>query len=242
LDYSFKEFLSTLAKTKNMLIIGHRGAAGFEPENTIASFKKAIELGVEMIEFDVQLCKSGELVIIHDYSLDRTTNGKGPVIEKTITELKNLDAGKGQKIPTLSETLQFIDGKTKVNIELKGKTNSEQVAEVIEHFIKKGNWKMPDFIVSSFNHSELLKFHKLMPGIRIGVLYEAVSKDFDKTASALNAFSINADFDSLTKEITEDIHSKKYRVYAYTVNSASDKQRMKTLGVDGIFTDFPESN
>jgi len=222
-----------------MIIIGHRGAAGFEPENTIASFNKAIDLGVEMIEVDVQLCKSGELVVIHDYSLQRTTNGNGLVINKTLAELKKLDAGNGQKIPTLGETLQFIDGRVAINIELKGRPNSKQIAGVVKHFIENGNWEKDDFIVSSFNHGELHKFHKLMPEIKIGLLYETISNDFHKTASALNAFSINADFNFLTGEIVEEIHSKNYRVYAYTVNKTTDKQRMKDFGVDGIFTDFP---
>lgn len=222
-----------------MLIIGHRGAAGLEPENTLASFEKAIGLGVDMIEFDVQLCKSGELVIIHDYSLERTTNGKGLVIENTLSELKQLDAGNGQKIPTLTETLQFIDGRVKVNIELKGKPNSEQVVGVVEQFIESGNWEKDGFIVSSFKHDELYKFHKLMPEIKIGLLYETVSNDFHKTALTLNAFSINADFNSLTREIMENIHSKNYQVYAYTVNKPSHKRQMKDFGVDGIFTDLP---
>src|SRR6056297_2287931 len=104
-----------------VLKIGHRGAMGYEPENTLRSFKKAIELNVDMVELDVYVCSSGELVVIHDDKVDKTTNGKGYVSEKSFDELRKLDAGMGEKIPTLQEVLDLIDKRAKVNIELKGK-------------------------------------------------------------------------------------------------------------------------
>lgn len=222
-----------------MIIIGHRGAAGYEPENTILSFSKAIELGVDMIEFDVQLCKSGEVVVIHDYSLNRTTNGIGLVARQTLTELKKLNAGKGQEIPTLKESLQAINRNTKVNIELKGKSTSSQISKIIKDFIENKNWQTDDFVISSFYHEELYTFFKLMPKIKIGILYKIIPDDFNEIASALNAYSINANFNYLTKEIVKKIHSMDYKINAYTVNSKADKLRMKEIGVDGIFTDYP---
>ncbi len=223
-----------------MLIIGHRGAAGHEPENTIQSFNKAIELGAKMIEFDVQLCKSGEVVVIHDFTLERTTNGTGLVIETLLTELKKLDAGKGQEIPTLEEVMDTIDKKAIVNIELKGKSIARPAAKIISNFIENNNWQTDDFLISSFNHQELFAFKKLMPEIRIGVLYEDIPNNFNETASALNAYSINADFNSLNKKIVAWIHSVGYKVYAYTVNTKEDRLKMKQMDVDGIFTDFPD--
>lgn len=222
-----------------MITIGHRGAAGYEPENTILSFKKALNLGVDIIEFDVQLCKSGELVVIHDYTLKRTTNSRGSVAKKTLTELKKLDAGKGQQIPTLEESLKAINRETKVNIELKGKSGSQQLSDIIKHFIDNDNWQSSDFIISSFNHYELFSFNKLMPEIRIGVLFEDIPKNFEVIASPMNAFSLNVEFFYLTKEIVNQIHLKGYKVYAYTVNRQEDKLKMKEIGVDGIFTDYP---
>ena len=223
-----------------MLIIGHRGAAGHEPENTIQSFNKAIELGAKMIEFDVQLCKSGEVVVIHDFTLERTTNGTGLVIETLLTEVKKLDAGKGQQIPTLDEVLDTIDKKTVVNIELKGKAIAQPAAKIISNFIENNNWQTYDFLILSFNHDELFAFKKLMPEIRIGVLYEDIPANFNETASALNAYSINADFNSFNKKIVTQIHSMGYKVYAYTVNTKEDRLKMKKIGLDGIFTDFPD--
>ena len=222
-----------------MLIIGHRGAAGYEPENTIQSFNKAIELGAKMIEFDVQLCKSGEVVLIHDFTLERTTNGTGLVTETLLTELKKLDAGKGQQIPTLEQVLNTINRKSVVNIELKGNNIAFSTAKIIKSFIENKNWQSNDFLISSFNHDELFAFKKLMPEIRIGVLYKDIPDNFNETASALNAYSINAEINYMKLEIVGRIHSMDYLVYAYTVNAKEDKLKMKQMGVDGIFTDFP---
>ena len=94
-----------------MIIIGHRGAMGYEPENTLRSFQKALDLGVDMIEFDVHLCKSGELVVFHDEKVNRTTNGQGYIAQKSLEKLKELDAGQGEKIPTLEEVLDLVKGK-----------------------------------------------------------------------------------------------------------------------------------
>jgi glycerophosphoryl diester phosphodiesterase len=222
-----------------MIIIGHRGAAEFEPENTIISFRKAMELNVDMIEFDVQLCKSGEVVVIHDYTLERTTNGEGFVFEKTFEELRVLDAGNGQKIPDLVETLNTINRKTKVNIELKGVSSASHVSNIINYFIEKKNWHAQDFIVSSFHQMELFKFHLLNPNINIGVLFNEIPENFFEIANKVDAYSINADFRFLTKNVVDKIHSLGFKIFAYTVNKAEDKALMKLIGVDGIFTDSP---
>jgi glycerophosphoryl diester phosphodiesterase len=118
-----------------MQIIGHRGASGYEPENTLRSFQKAIDLGVEMIELDVYTCKSGELVVMHDDKVNRTTNGNGYVFNMTLTELKTLDAGKGEKVPTLVEVFDLINKKIAINVELKGEGTAESTAELIQKYI-----------------------------------------------------------------------------------------------------------
>lgn len=222
-----------------MIIIGHRGAATYEPENTISSFNKAIELQVEMIEFDVQLCKSGEVVVFHDYTLERTTNGKGFVFEKTFEELRDLDAGKGQKIPDLIETLNTINKRTKVNIELKGVSSASHVSNIINYFIEKKNWQTHDFLVSSFHHMELFKFHMMNPEINIGVLFDEIPENFFEIANNMEAYSINANYRYITKNIVNNIHSMGFKIFAYTPNKVEDKERMKLIGVDGIFTDSP---
>lgn len=222
-----------------MITIGHRGAAGYEPENTLLSFRKAICLKVDMIEFDVQLCKSGEAVVIHDYRLERTTNGRGLVAEKNLIELQKLDAGKDQKIPTLKESLETIGNKAEVNIELKGKSPSVEAGRIVNSFIEKGINLLENIVFSSFMIEELRIIRKLLPDVRVALLFEKLPRDFNEIAVELQASSINLNFEFLTKNIVEEIHSRGHQVYAYTVNNPADKARMKTWGVDGIFTDFP---
>ncbi len=222
-----------------MITIGHRGAAGYEPENTLLSFRKAIDLKVDMIEFDVQLCKSGEAVVIHDYSLERTTTGRGFVADKTLSELQELDAGKDQKIPTLKESLQAIGNKAKVNIELKGKSPSVETGRIVNSFIEKGIILLENIVFSSFMIEELRIIRKLLPDARVALLFEELPGDFYEIAAELKASSINLNFEFLTKDIVEEIHIRGHQVYAYTVNNPADKARMKTWSVDGIFTDFP---
>ncbi len=120
-----------------MLKIGHRGAMGYAPENTLGSFAKALELGVDGIELDVHVCKSGEVVVIHDERVDRTTNGKGQVKEMTLKELKELDAGKGERIPTLEEVLDFVDRRAFIDIELKAEGIGNSVADIVRKYIQE---------------------------------------------------------------------------------------------------------
>ena len=134
-----------------MLRIGHRGACGYEPENTLRSFNHAIQLGVDIVELDVHICQSGEIMVIHDIKVDRTTNGTGFVGDKTLDELKTLDAGKGEQIPTLQEVLDQINRRVKVNIELKGNSTAKPVLKLLEKYIKEAGWSYNDFLISSFN-------------------------------------------------------------------------------------------
>ncbi|PLX12170.1 MAG: glycerophosphodiester phosphodiesterase [Marinilabiliales bacterium] len=222
-----------------MLIIAHRGASGHKPENTIASFLRALELGAKMIEFDVHVCKSGEAIVIHDFTIDRTTNGKGFVSELSLEEIKSFDTDNGETVPTLYETLEAINGKSMVNIEIKGKKSYKEVAKAIKRQMESSVWEKEDFLVSSFNHEDLLKFHKLMPEIKTGVLFEHVPENFHEIADKLKAYSINANFEFLTNEIVDKIHNSGYKVFAYTVNEESDKSKMENMNVDGIFTNYP---
>jgi len=148
-----------------MRIIAHRGASGSKPENTLIAFQKAVELGVEMMELDVHLCKTGELAVIHDARVNRTTNGQGFVSHKTLSQLRELDAGKGEKIPTLQEVFALVKGKTKIDIELKGKGVVTQTVKLIKHQIKSKNLTAGDIIISSFHHHQLKEFHALMPEV-----------------------------------------------------------------------------
>ncbi len=222
-----------------MIIIGHRGAAGLMPENTLSSFKKAIEMGVDMVEFDVHKCRSGELVVIHDFTLKRTTNLNGYIKNKTLEQLKSANAGNGETIPTLDESLQLINAGCRINIELKGRDCYTELADRIEYQLNSNNYNPGHFLVSSFNHRQLTKFHNIMPWINTAVLVAKPTRASLKLASGLKAESINVDYRSVDSNTVELIHNAGFRIYAYTVNSDSHKEKMKRLGVDGVFTNFP---
>ncbi|HSP12111.1 MAG TPA: glycerophosphodiester phosphodiesterase family protein, partial [Salegentibacter sp.] len=158
---------------KSILKIGHRGAKGLLAENTLESIQKAIDLGVDAIEIDVHRCLSGEIVVIHDFTLDRTTNGSGEVAKKNWQDLKSLKVEGQYQIPLLTEVLDLIEGKCSINIELKGLNTAAGTSEIIQKYIAKGNWEYQDFIVSSFQKNELFQIRKLDEKIPIGVLSKA---------------------------------------------------------------------
>ncbi|MBT3356504.1 glycerophosphodiester phosphodiesterase [bacterium] len=220
--------------------IGHRGAMGYAPENTLKSFKKALELNVDAIELDVYICKSGELVVIHDDKVNRTTNGKGYVAEKTFKELRALDAGEKEKIPELKEVFDLVNKKVNINIELKATGTAKPVYELIELYIKEKSWKYEHFLISSYNHYELREFNRLSPNIKIGALLTGIPIGFAEFAEKINASSVNLCADFINKEFIDDAHNRGLKVYVETVNDLDDIGRMKALGVDGIFSNFPD--
>lgn len=223
-----------------MKIIGHRGAAGHEPENTLISFKKALELDVDMIELDVYVLKTGETVVMHDNKVDRTTNGKGYVMDYSFADLRKLDAGNGQKVPLLSEVLDLIDKKMPVNIELKGQGTAKSVAALITTYKEEKGWTDNLFVVSSFNHVELAEFIRLMPSIKTGALAEGILLGYSEFAQKLGSFSANVSAEFVTPELVDDAHKRNLEVFVYTVNDESEIARMCSLGVDGVFTNYPD--
>ncbi len=223
-----------------MLKIGHRGAMGYEPENTLLSFQRALDLKVDAVELDVHRCQTGELVIIHDDKVNRTTNGKGYVAEKTFDELRLLDAGKGQKIPTLEEVLDLVDKKAIVNIELKGTGTAEPVSKIIRKYIQKKGWQLNFFLVSSFNYYELQKFHQFAPEISIGILISEVPLENVEFTGKADVSSVHVCAKVIDRKFIEDAHQRGMKVFVWTVNHPQEIKRVKTLGVDGIFSDFPD--
>ena len=223
-----------------MSIIGHRGASGYEPENTLAAFRKALELGVDMIELDVYLLASGEVVVIHDDMVDRTTNGTGYVEKFTYDQLRALDAGRGQKIPTLREVLNLINKRVPVNIELKGEGTAQPVAAMIRQYIDHKGWTPEHFRVLSFDHIELKRFAARMPHIAIAASFEGEPKRYAKEASKLGASMVVLEAPFVTESVMADARAEDLKVYVYTVNTRSEARRLRRLRVDGIFSDFPD--
>ena len=221
-----------------MIKIGHRGAAGLEPENTMRSFKRAIDLDVDMIEFDVYSCKSGEVVVIHDDTVDRTTNGHGLVADMTLEELKKLDAGKGEKIPTLEEVLDKFY--CYVNIEIKDR----RACQGVVNLLRSAHWRRRSYLsadmVSSFDHYALKEVAMLNSKIRLGALLEGLPIGLAEFGSRVGAYSINVWKEWVTKELVQDAHNRGIEVYVYTVNDIATRDRLDAFGVDGIFTDYPD--
>lgn len=225
---------------RSFLKIGHRGAAGYAPENTLASFTKAIKLGVDVVELDVYVCKTGEIVVIHDDKVDRTTDGKGYVFNKNYDELRLLNTGNGEKIPLLEEVLDLMDKKVVVNIELKGPDTAKPVYNIIKKYVKEKKWNESLFMISSFDRKQLKTFRKLNPKIKIGILVgEKTDYNYKKFAKEINAYSINPSMKIISQNLVDDIHKEGMKVLVWTANDG-DIKAMKNLGADGIFSDFPD--
>jgi len=222
-----------------MIKIGHRGAMGYEPENTLISFQKAIELGADMIELDIHLCKSGELVVIHDEKVDRTTNGRGFVRDKTLAELKQLDAGKWQAIPTLEEVLGEVNKRVSVNIELKGAGTAVPVAMIIDKYVSNG-WGRNLFLISSFSIGELECSREKNRESRIGIVFDKKSRDLFNLTDKFSAYSIHPSIKLTNPDLIEEAHKRGLKVFVWTANSSADIRRLIKIGVDGIFSNFPD--
>jgi glycerophosphoryl diester phosphodiesterase len=224
-------------KNQKIKIIGHRGAKGYEPENTLCSFKKAIELKADMIEFDVRALPTGEIVIIHDFAVNRTTNGTGRATNIPFCELRELDAGKGEKIPTLQEALDLISQKIPVYIELKGHNVAVKVAEILKGYIKKGRPKA-NILVASFNLKELQLFHKLMPEIKVlSLYYRGVGKYFG-ISGKIERIALLQRFN--TRALILKARLKNEEFFIGTSNRQSQIQKFAAMGVDAIVTNYPD--
>lgn len=219
------------------LCIGHRGARGHEPENTLRSIRRALELGANAIEIDVWSV-DGELVVIHDSRLDRTTNGRGLLRRKSFAYLRTLDAGLGEQIPTLREVCELVRGRAVLNVELKGPRTAGPVSELIRELVAKHSCRYADFLVSSFSRRELRAVTD--PHIPIGLLLGRPSRLCWFNARRVRACAVNPALRYTTRAFIEEAHRRGLRVYVFTVNDPADIARLMAWGVDGIFTDFPE--
>lgn len=225
---------------KDYLKIGHRGAMGYIAENTLESIQKALDFGVNGIEIDVHNCASGELVVFHDFTIDRMSNGTGEIGKYSLLELKQLQVKNHYKIPTLEEVLDVIDKKCFLNIELKGKNTATKTCEVIETYIKEKIWSYSDFIVSSFQHHELEEVSRRNKNIPLAVLTKASVQEAIEFAETINAKIIHPNFALITKDNVKFAKAKGYKVNVWTVNDVETINQMKRYGVDAIISDFPD--
>ncbi len=220
-----------------ILIIGHKGASKSEPENTLRSFRKAIELQADYIELDVQVSKDGEIVVIHDYEISKLTGHSGNVKEMTLDELKQLNIGEGEKIPTLQEVIMLAQGEIGLQIEIKVEKIGKKIIEML-----RDASLIESTIISSFIHHELVKIKKLEPEIKLGALIsERISEPRDLTNATKRVikkklFAIHPYFAGVNRELIEFAHNNNLKVNVWTLNDKPDMERLIKLGVDGIIT------
>lgn len=219
---------------KKPLIIGHRGAMGYETENTLLSFQKALDLFVDMIEIDVYVIKTGEVVVFHDKTLKRLASSLENIEDLTLEEVKNINLIGNHQIPTLVEVIEFINKRVPINIELKGNKTALATQKIIEKY------QNHHFLISSFNWDELTAFRKLNAKIPIAVLSEQNHLNAIHIAKKLKAIAINPWFFTLTKHEVEEIQSNGLQVYTYTVNEITDIKEAIYFGVDGMFCNYPD--
>ena len=237
----FMFFSLLLNSQESILNIGHRGAKGHITENTIASIHKAIELGADGIEIDVFLCKSGEIVLFHDKTLEKLTNGYGNIEDKNLEELRKLKVlNSSYSIPTLEEVLKSIDKDVFLNIELKGRNTAQGSLDLIRKYIRKNKIELNNILFSSFNWKELKDLRSLSNKVQLALITEEdplLAIDF---AIQLNAVAINPNYKDLNKKNISKINEKGLKIYTWTVNSKIQIDRLKALNVNGIITDYPD--
>ncbi len=219
---------------------GHRGAKGYVSENTLASFQKALDLNADGIELDVHVCASGELVVFHDFTLDRMTNGSGEIHNFSLLELKKLKVDGVFEIPTLEEVLNLVNRKCQVNIELKGHDTAKPAVQTIEKYIQEYNWKMENFIVSSFQRDELYKVSQLNSNVPLAVLTQASVEQAMEWAEEFSTNIIHPHFSLLTEDNCKLATEKGFKINTWTVNDVADIERLKKYKINGIISDFPD--
>ena len=227
-------------------IIAHRGASGYAPENTLAAFERAVALGAQFIETDLHLTRDARFVAIHDKTLERTTNGQGAVRERSLSELRELDAGMwfdrqfmGQQIPTLEEVLEFArENDVVFYLEIK-----YDAAWGMHHALQAalaGAGNAARTIVISFDPATLDAVRRLDASIMTGLLVEGTNRDFVKAALDVGARQLCPRADLITRELVDQAHRSDLHVVTWTVNETARMGSVIHAGVDGIMTDLPD--
>jgi glycerophosphoryl diester phosphodiesterase len=229
-------------RSEQVVIIAHRGASQVAPENTLAALKKAVELGAEYAEVDVFQTKDGEIVLMHDEKLERTTNVKGKIWDFTREELKQLDAGswfgrefKGEPIPTLHEAIQLVRGRMKLNIEIKIKREEPEIAQKVLDLIRAEEFEK-DCVITSFDRKTVEKIKQIAPHIETGFIFD---EDYPAGVFEGSWDALCCDYRLVNKEFISKARENRKKIYAWTVNSRRVMRRLIDLKIDGIITNRP---
>ncbi len=221
-----------------MLVIGHRGAAGEIAENTLASFRYAIAGGADGIEFDVRLLGE-QLIVLHDDTLERTTNGVGAYQQLDVTALRALKTTNGEPIPFLEEVLALAGSGALVNVEIKQSGIAKRVVETVNHFADNTPQWRSRVLYSSFDHATTRALADLVDPQQLAVLCGSDYQTALASAQELAAWSIHLPLDLVSEDCVAEAHAARLRVLVYTVNELHELAHCMACGVDGVFSDFP---
>jgi glycerophosphoryl diester phosphodiesterase len=234
------------AGSKQTIIIGHRGAAGEAPENTLGSFKLAVEQGAEAVELDIHESADGELIVCHDSTVDRTTDGQGEIRLLTVRELKELDAGSwfdprfsAERLPALEEVFALVPADIIINVEVKCPYSPRLEVRLLELLAQYK--RLQSVIVSSFDHKILVKLKLAQPALNIGLLYAANFQNHRLMADSagVEVYSLHPNYHLLDDEDIAEAVQHGLQVYPYTMNAEADWAKFMAVNVSGIITDFP---
>ncbi|WP_062216132.1 glycerophosphodiester phosphodiesterase family protein [Streptomyces sp. NBRC 109706] len=217
----------------SLLTVGHRGLMGVEPENTLRSFRRAERAGLDAIELDVRLSADDALVVMHDARVDRTTDGHGAVAELTLAELRSLDAGRGERVPTLEEVVAEVGGH--LQVEIKDTAVAERLADLVErHRLHRR------VTVISFHDTALSTVAALLPEVPRGLVTGTSTPSAPERAVALGCALVSGELPRLDDEVVGRCRAAGLAVLGWTVNTADELARARALGLDGVVTDRPE--
>ncbi|WP_326789309.1 MULTISPECIES: glycerophosphodiester phosphodiesterase [unclassified Streptomyces] len=217
----------------NFLTIGHRGVMGVEPENTLRSFIAAQNAGLDLIELDLHLSKDGALVVMHDADVDRTTDGSGPIADKTLAELRALDAGHGERVPVFEEVLEAV--RTPLQAEIKDVAAARALAEVMHRKDLVGRVE-----VSSFHDEAIAETARLVPGVRTALIASRYGTDVVDRAVEAGAATVCLNIRRLSLEVVEHARKADLKIIGWVVNTQDHLRLVRALELDGATTDYPE--
>ncbi|OXM87277.1 glycerophosphodiester phosphodiesterase [Paenibacillus rigui] len=235
-----------MTMSSTLLNIAHRGAKGEAPENTLAAFRLGLEQGCDAIELDIHLSKDGQLIVIHDATLDRTTDKTGRVNDLTVEEIRQADAGRwfhesfaGERVPLLEEVFDLVPPHIMINVEIKDSYGRRTEPALVE--LMRNKDRVGQVVVSSFDHKSLQYLKLLEPETRMGLLYDVNLGRHSALVSSLGApvYSLHPNFKRISKEDVRDAVAQGLQVFPYTINREEDMMLAIQYGVSGIITDYP---
>jgi glycerophosphoryl diester phosphodiesterase len=218
-----------------MVVVGHRGCAALEPENTLRAFRRAVDLGCDYVETDVRLSRDGRLVLMHDETVDRTTSGTGRVAELLFEEIRALDAGNGEQIPTLDEVLALLGGRVQLLCELKGEGTPDEAVRIVQEAAMSAS-----VVFTCFDLSLLRRVREIDPSLRTGAIFSRLPQDFAAQARDAGAESVGVQFRSQSRAVIDSAHAEGLAIRAWNPDTEEDIRAMIALEPDGISSNRPD--